>query len=337
MQADYQKTIFEIIKRQTQGQDSLGNVVGDVLSLSADAVYRRYRGETHLTIYELEKLCKHFNISLDSLFEINKNKVIFEFQPLNEFDFSMDLYLESMRKALLQIKEQKNPKIIILVNNTPIMQLLNYPHLVRFKLFFWAKTHLQVKELQDQKFKYEKISPESFNTGLDALKMYNSIPSKEIYDPELLRGFVREVYYYFESEQFEDPQYAIHILDLLDRFVDHLKAQAEVGKKFVSTTEPPASGNDFEMYHNETLNGNTTIHYKTDDYQGLYVGHNLLNSVYTTDKAYIDDTVSVLNKQMANSSVISSVNEKERNNYFSQVKRMIESFKKKIELEVNMD
>tara|TARA_B110000093_G_scaffold182335_1_gene228668 strand:- start:3617 stop:4630 length:1014 start_codon:yes stop_codon:yes gene_type:complete len=337
MQADYQKTIFEIIKRQTQGQDSLGNVVGDVLSLSADAVYRRYRGETHLTIYELEKLCKHFNISLDSLFEINKNKVIFEFQPLNEFDFSMDLYLESMRKALLQIKEQKNPKIIILVNNTPIMQLLNYPHLVRFKLFFWAKTHLQVKELQDQKFKYEKISPESFNTGLDALKMYNSIPSKEIYDPELLRGFVREVYYYFESEQFEDPQYAIHILDLLDRFVDHLKAQAEVGKKFVSTTEPPASGNDFEMYHNETLNGNTTIHYKTDDYQGLYVGHNLLNSVYTTDKAYIDDTLSVLNKQLANSSVISSVNEKERNNYFSQVKRMIESFKKKIELEVNMD
>jgi hypothetical protein len=265
---------------------------------------------------------------LDSLFEINKNKVIFEFQPLNEFDFSMDLYLESMRKALLQIKEQKN---------TPIMQLLNYPHLVRFKLFFWAKTHLQVKEFQDQKFKYEKISPESFNTGLDALKMYNSIPSKEIYDPELLRGFVREVYYYYESEQFEDPQYAIYILDLLDRFVDHLKAQAAVGKKFVSTTEPPASGNDFEMYHNETLNGNTTIHYKTDDYQGLYVGHNLLNSVYTTDKAYIDDTVSVLNKQMANSSVISSVNEKERNNYFSQVKRMIESFKKKIELEVNMD
>lgn len=337
MQKDYQKSIFEIIKRQTQGKDSLGNIVGDVLSLSQDAVYRRYRGETHLTIYELEKLCSHFNISLDSLFEINKNKVIFEFQPLNEFDFSMDLYLQSMRDALISIKDQKNPELIVLVNNTPIMQLLNYPHLVRFKLFFWAKTHLQVKEFQDQQFKYEKISPESFNTGLDALKMYNAIPSKEIVDPELLRGFVREVYYYFESDQFEDPQYAIYILNLLDRFVDHLKAQAVAGKKFVSTTEPPASGNDFELYHNETLNGNTTIHYKTDDYQGLYVGHNLMNSVYTTDSAYIDDTVSVLQKQMANSSVISVVNEKERNNYFSQVKKMIDSFRKKMELEVNMD
>jgi len=337
MQKDYQKTIFEIIKRQTQGQDSLGNVIGDVLSLSQDAVYRRYRGETHLTIYELEKLCRHFNISLDSLFEMNKNKVIFEFQPLSEYDFSMDLYLQSMNNALSAIKTQKNPELIVLVNNTPIMQLLNYPHLVRFKLFFWAKTHLQVKEFQDQKFKYEKISSESFNIGLEALKMYNSIPSKEIFDPELLRGFVREVYYYYESDQFEDPQYAIHILDVLDRFVDHLKAQAVAGKKFVSTTEPPASGNEFEMYHNETLNGNTTIHYKADDYQGLYIGHNLLNSVHTTDEAYINDTVSVLNKQMANSSVISVVNEKERNIYFSQVKKMIDSFRKKIQLEVNME
>lgn len=336
MLQDHQKTIFEIIKRKTQGQDSIGNIVGDVLSLSQDAVYRRYRGETHLTIFELEKLCKHFNISLDSLFEINKNKVIFEFQPLKEYDFSMDLYLQSMKDALSQIKDQKNPELVFLINNTPIMQLLNYPHLVRFKLFFWAKTHLQVKEFQNQKFKYEKISPESFNTGLDALKMYNAIPSKEIYDPELLRGFVREVFYYFQSEQFEDPKYAIYILDLLDRFVDHLKAQATVGKKFVSTTEPPASGNDFEMYHNETINGGTTIYYKTDHYQGLYVGHNLLNSVHTTDQEYIDDTIGVLNKQMANSSVISIVNEKERNNYFSQVKRMIESFKKKIELEISM-
>jgi hypothetical protein len=337
MTNDYQKTIFEIIKRQTQGQDSLGNIVGDILSMSQDAVYRRYRGETHLTIYELEKLCKHFNISLDTLFEINKNKVIFEFQPLEDYDFSMDLYLVSINEALGAIKSQKNPELTLLINNTPILQLLNYPHLVRFKLFFWAKTHLQVKEFKDKKFKYEKISSESFNIGFEALKMYNAIPSKEIYDPELLRGFVREVYYYFESEQFEDPSYAVYILDVLDRFVDHLKAQAMAGKKFVSTTEPPANGNDFHMYLNETLNGNTTIHYKTDDYEGLYIGHNLLNSVHTTDPVYIKDTEGVLNKQMANSSVISVVNEKQRNNYFSQIKRMIDATRKKIELDLGME
>ena len=337
MKNDYQKTIFEIIKRQTTGKDSLGNVVGDILNISQDAVYRRYRGETHLTIFELEKLCKHFNISLDTLFKINKNKVIFEFQPLAEYDFSMDLYLITINEALRTIKAQKNPELILLINNTPILQLLNYPHLVRFKLYFWAKTHLQVNEFQNQKFKYEKISPESFKIGFEALKMYNSIPSKEIFDPELLRGFVREIFYYYESEQFEDPNYAIYILELLERFVDHLKAQAVAGKKFVSTTEAPANGNEFEMYLNETINGNTTIYYKTDDYRGLYIGHNLLNSVHTADEAYIEDTLGVLNKQIANSSIISVVNEKQRNTYFSQIKRMIESFKKKIENDIEIN
>lgn len=336
MNTDHQAAIFEIIKRQIQGQDSLGNVVGDILSISQDAVYRRYRGETLLTIYELEKLSKHFNISLDSLFNINKNKVLFDYQPIANYDFSMGLYLQNMLEALQVLKGQKNPELRISVNNTPVIQLMNYPHLIRFKLFFWAKTHLQIEQYKNAKFKYEKIDPEVFNTGHNALKIYCQIPSKEIYDPELLRGFVREVYYYFESQQFEDSNYAIYILDLLERFVDHLKAQAEIGKKFVSTTEPPASGNDFEMYHNETLNGNTTIYYKTDAFEGLYFGHNLMNSVHTTDKDYIEDSLAILNKQFANSSVISVVNEKERNNYFGQLKNMIQAFKKKIEIELSM-
>jgi hypothetical protein len=34
------------------------------------------------------------------LVKINKNKVIFEFQPLDEFDFSMDLYLKRLNGAL---------------------------------------------------------------------------------------------------------------------------------------------------------------------------------------------------------------------------------------------
>ncbi len=336
MLQDHQGVIFDLIKREIQGKDSLGNVVGEILNISQDAVYRRFRGETHLTIYELEKLSKHFNISLDTLFNVNKNKVLFEYQPISGYDFSMGLYLRNMLRALDALKDQKKPELVISVNNTPIIQLLNFPHLIRFKLFFYAKTHLQIEQFKDQKFKYEKFDPEVFSIGQDVLRLYCKVPSKEIYDPELLRGFVREVYYYFESQQFEDPTYAIYILDLLDRFVDHLKAQAEVGKKFIATTEPPASGNDFEMYHNETLNGNTTIFYRTDSFEGLYFGHNLMNSVHTIDKAYIEDSLSVLNKQMANSSVISLTNEKERNNYFGQLKNFISSFKKKIELELNL-
>jgi hypothetical protein len=334
MRVDHQTNIFELIKIKIKGQDNLANAVGDVLSISPDAVYRRYRGETALTIFELEKLCKHFEISLDSLFEMNKNKVVFDFVPLDTYEFSMDNYLEGILKNIKIIKAQKNPELIMAITNTPFFQILNYPHLVRFKLFFWAKTHLMIEGYETKSFDYEQISSKTFDTGLEILKIYNSIPSKEIYDPELLRGFTREIFYYFEANHFKDPNYALYMLKLLDRFVDHLEAQAIIGKKFVSTTTPPASGNDFEMYHNETLNANASIYYKTDDHAGLHITHNLLNSIHTHDAEYLKDSLSVLNKQLANSSLISIVNEKNRNNYFAQIRQTINSFRKKIEVQL---
>ncbi|MEJ6617444.1 MAG: hypothetical protein QNL61_11105 [Crocinitomicaceae bacterium] len=334
---DHQTRIFEIIKHQIEGSGSLGNVVGDVLSLSPDAVYRRYRGETHLTILELEKLSKHFGISLDALFEINKNTVIFEFQPLEIYEFNMTSYLSKMHDRLKLIKAQKNPELIITVNNSPMLQLLNFPHLVRFKLWFWGKTHLEMEEFKGKAFEYEKLNEETFAIGREVLRIYNSIPSKEIYDGSFLRGFSREVYYYFTAHHFKDPGYAVYLLELLIRFVDHLEAQAAIGKKFTFGVQPPASGNDFTMYHNETLNGNGTTLYKTDDYGGLYITHNLMNYIHTSDKVYFEDSLNVLNKQMANSGVISTSNEKARNDYFFHVRKMILKLKNKMELDLIED
>jgi len=335
MRINHQETIFSIIQKRINKSDSLGNVVGEILSISQDAVYRRYRGETQLTIFELEKLCGHFNISLDALFGLNKNMVLFDFKPLENYEFSVDVYLQGLLDNIKHLKKLKNPELIITVNNTPLLQLLNYPHLVRFKLFFWAKTYLRLKEYENVNFEYEKISPKTFEIGFETLKIYNTIPSKEIYDIDLLRGFAREIYYYYNSRLITDPSYAIYLLEVLDRFVDHLKAQAEAGKKFVSKSEAPANGNEFEMYYNEANNGNGSIYYQSENEKGLFITHNMLNYLHTSDETYLDDSYQVLKKQLANSSVISSSNEKERNNFFFKIKSNINNIRKKIEADLD--
>lgn len=334
---DHQQKIFDIIKRSIDGNDSVGNVVSEILHISQDAVYRRFRGETHLTIYELEKLCKHFDISMDSLFETNKNAVLFDFQPLEVYEFSMARYLEKIHDGMKLIKAQKDPELIITVNNIPLLQLLNFPHLVRFKLYFWAKTHLEMEEFKHQLFEYEKLPEETFAIGMEVLRIYNTIPSKELYDTTFLRGFAQEVYYYFKAQQFKDPGYAVYLLELLGRFVNHLEAQAAKGQKFTFGTEPPVKGNQFEMYLNDTMNGNGATLYKTKDHTGLYITHNLLNFLHTSDNFYIEDSLNVMNKQMANSSLISSTNEKDRNAFFASVRKMINNYKQKMELELAED
>ena len=334
MQIDYQAELIELIKLQLPKDESIGNVLSEVLSISPDAVYRRFRRETPFTINELQKISKHFGISLDSLFDIKKNSVAFDFQPLSNYDFTMEGYLEGILKGLKFLKSQPNPELIISINNTPLIQLLNFPHLIRFKLFFWAKTHLQIEDYANIQFVREKPTEKVFLLGREVLQHYNSIPSRELVDPELLRGFIREIQYYFSAQHFEDPNYAIYLMDQLLEFVNHIKEQTTIGKKFIYGTQPPADGNKFEVYHNEVLNGISSTYYKTDETKGLYIAHNLLNTLHTNDELYVNESAEVLEKQLANASLISQTNEKERNSYFKQLENAIVKARRQMELEL---
>lgn len=335
MKEDIQTTLFEIIKVKLAGQDSIGAALSDVLSISPDAVYRRYRGETPLTVQEVKKLCLTYDISFDALCEMGQGKVVFNYPPFNSYDFSLETYLEGILNSYLKLKKMTDPQIILTVNNLQFLQLLNFPQLVRFKLYFWAKTHLQIEKYKDQKFKHERTSDTAFALGKEILQVYNSIPSKEVYDSEFMRGFLKQIHYYYNSHLFEDPEYALFLCDRVLLLCQHLKDQATVGKKFIFGTQAPASGNEFEMYLNETINSDANFYYKTKEMEGLYVAHNIMNYMDTTNAEYIHDTKMIIEKQIANSSLISVVNEKERNNFFYDFERTILNFRKKIEADLH--
>lgn len=336
MKIDLQATLINIIKEKIGNEDSIGRSLADVLSLSQDAVYRRYRGETPFNIYEIQKICSYYGISFDSLLDIQSNRVVFNYNSLSEYDFSLDSYVDGILDGMKRLKSYSNPKIIIAVQDTPFFQLLNFPHLFRFKMYFWAKTYLNISDFKNQQFAHQKISEKTFNTGKEVLQIYNSIPSKEIYDLDLLRGLIRQIQYYFNAYLFQEPSYAIRLLDETLRLVNHLKAQAIVGKKFMYGTQAPASGNDFEMYLNETTNSDNTFCYKSDQKSGLYLTHNMLNYLNTSDEIYVKESEQIMEKLIANSSLISIVNEKERNSFFHQIERTITVYKQKIESDLTI-
>ena len=92
MKQDIQQALFQLIKQKIGTADNLGNVLSEVLHLSTDAVYRRYRCDTSLTVQETKRLCKHFNISFDRLIDAGEGQVIFSFPPFKNYDFSLESY-----------------------------------------------------------------------------------------------------------------------------------------------------------------------------------------------------------------------------------------------------
>lgn len=332
---DIQQQLFDGIRMQLDKSDKLSTILQDTLHLSSDAVYRRIRGEVPLSIFETKTLCEKFNLSFDDYGAYKKGQVSFSYNPLKTIGLNFTAYLEGLRDGLRQSKNLENVHIMTTINDTPIFQLFNLPHLTRFKFFFWAKTYLKIDEYKDQKFKREKIDKETLAIGIEAHNLYNSLPSVEIYGPETLRGTLRQIQYYFESQQFEDPHYALELLDNLLQLVDHMKKQAEIGRKFARGNEPVTSGNEFYMYSNETYIADNTYIINWDGGAAVYLSHNIMNYLTTFDPFYISETQFVVEKLKNNSSLISGDNAKERERFFNNLERTILNFRKKVELELD--
>lgn len=332
---DIQQRIFDAIRNQLPKDEKIAAVLMNTLHLSQDAVYRRLRGDVPLTIYETKTLCEAYNISFDELDSYKKGVVSFNYLPLDRIGLNFESWLTGLRDSLQQIKKMDNTRMIMSVNDTPIFQLFNLPHLTRFKFFFWAKTYLKIPAYENELFKREKIDKDVLMIGIEAHNIYNSIPTVEIYSPETLRGTLRQIQYYLDAHLFEEREYALELIDNLTDLIQHMKKQAELGRKFARGNEPPASGNPIEMYYNETFISDNTYLIQSDSGTAVYLTHNIMNYLNTTDPYYIQESEFVLEKLVNNSNLISQVNVKDRNRFFAELEKSVLNFRKELEASID--
>jgi len=331
---DIQQRIFDAIRNQLPKDEKIAGVLMNTLHLSQDAVYRRLRGDVPLTIYETKTLCEAYNISFDELDAYKKGVVSFNYLPLDRIGLNFESWLTGLRDSLQQIKKMDNTRMIMSVNDTPIFQLFNLPHLTRFKFFFWAKTYLKIPAYENELFKREKIDKDVLMIGIEAHNIYNSIPTVEIYSPETLRGTLRQIQYYLDAHLFEEREYALELIDNLTDLIHHMKKQAELGRKFARGNEPPAAGNPIEMYYNETFISDNTYLIQSDSGTAVYLTHNIMNYLNTTDPYYIQESEFVLEKLVNNSNLISQVNVKDRNRFFAELEKNVLNFRKELEASI---
>jgi hypothetical protein len=335
---DLQEELFSQIKYQLPFDVKLVDVLCDKLNISLDAAYRRLSGKVPLTIFETKILFDLYDISIGNISADKKGKIIFNYNSLSSIDLDFESYLLGLREELRAIKKLKNPKFTISINETPIFQLFNYPHLTRFKFFFWSKSYLNLPEFKDKKFKREKADRNLMEIGTEAHNIYNSIPSEELYCAETLRGILRQLEYYFESDFFEDKKYVLELLDNLLGLSNHMKHQAEVGHKFAVGNEPNTSENSkFSMYWNATYLPDNTYHLSHDDGDVTFFTHNIMNSIKTNSVEYNADAKLILDRLINNSVLISMNASKERNQFFASLEHAILSMRKRVELVLELE
>lgn len=326
---EYQKRIIEQIQKKVQGKKSIGRVLMEVLDISNDAAYRRYRLETEFSIGEFIKLHQHFNISVDELSDEQTNSVLFQCKQTNSTIFNLESYLEDILKSLAELAKFEKPSIVLTINNTPFFQLFHFPELLRFRLYFWAKNFLNVKYLQSKSFKDFHFTIAIKESISEILMLYNRIPSTELYDLDVFRGFSREVYYYFESNELT-AQEANQIYTEMLLLVQHIQVQAESGKKHQVNRSAQDFDASFEMFYNEMLNASALFYYEAKGFCGLTILQNFLTPLFTDNQQHVLESKKMLDHLIRNSQNISVTNAKGRTQYFSQIEQTIRDYQEKL-------
>lgn len=327
---DIQHAIFDEIKHKLATNVSFVHEISELLELSYDSAYRRIRGEKMLNLEELFKICSHFEISLDTLFGIKGNKVVFEGMFVEPEKISIKDWLKRIHADIKKIAEVQGTQIIYSAKDIPFFHFFQVPEIAAFKVFFWQKTLFRFPEYSEKKFSIKEYDPEIRKLGREVLLTSIKIPTTEIWNEDTFAIFLRQIEFYWVSGLFENPDEVMILCDKLEQWLRHLQSQAEHGYKYVFGQEPHGVEDSFRLYENEVVLNDNTILANLKGRKTIYLTYNVVSLLVSDDQAFAESIEKYLRGLTRKSIQISSSAAKERDRFFNRLIHQIELFRLKV-------
>jgi hypothetical protein len=144
-----QVRFMNLIRRKSDPGSSLVYELSDLLGVSTDSIYRRLRGETHLSFEEIALLSSHYHISMDMLNETAPGLVAFQYSMLDHPE-NFRRHWVAMLNDLRSIDAAAHKEIVYAAIDIPIFHHFHYPALMDFKMFYWQREVINDPALKDR-------------------------------------------------------------------------------------------------------------------------------------------------------------------------------------------
>lgn len=323
--------LFEKIKRLLPASDSFADEMAEILNVSKDSAYRRFRGETALTIDEVFKLCHHYKISFDSLCLNRSDTVSFDYSSLVLNEDGLKTYLSSIYETLHLINKSPEKQFTYLAVDIPIFHHFGFPTLAAFKIFYWLKLVMTAPSFEGKKFDLSIILPELSELGRKIYDEYMVMPSVEIWTESTVLSTVKQIEYCWEAGQFFNSKDAVSVCAQFVQELELIQKQAEFNSKIISDNMAQSDSRNFMLYNCEIEVGNNCILVKTGDLKTVYMTHMTFNKLVTPHAGFCYDTEEWLQNLIKKSILISGSSEKQRYRFFSKAIGAVKKLMAKIE------
>jgi hypothetical protein len=325
-----QEILFQSIRNKLAPHISFVHDLSELLGISYDSAYRRIRGEKELSLEELKTICLYYDISIDTLFSLQHNHVIFNSLAIGEDGFDIEKWLQSLLCAIKTIHLAKEREIIYAAKDIPVFYYFEFPEIAAFKIYFWNKALIPSSGYENKLITLD--APEKlYEVGRQLLTHYIKIPTIEIWSEETISSVLRQIEYCFVSGFFSKTDDVFRLCDVIESWLCHVQSQAEHGFQYLRGNTVEGIENSYRLYHNEVLVSDNTILVNTDGHKTSYNTYNVINQLITTHPVFCNQIENSLRNLMQKSTMISGTSAKERHRFFNILHEKVKNLKSRME------
>jgi len=324
-----QQLLFQSIKERIPNHVSFVHEISALLGLSYDSAYRRIRGEKELTLTELQALCTHYQVSLDTLFSVSSKNILFNSMAIGVDGLSFEGWLGAIYTELKDIRICKEKEVIYSAKDVPIFHFFEFPDLFAFKSYFWHKVLFSDPGYEQKKFRFD-VNEQALEKIRLILSVYNTVPVIELWNEETFDSLIRQIEFCYVCGYFSGIDDALRLIDGVNIFVTHLEQQAAMGFRYLYNSPPDGIDGNYRLYCNEVLLGDNTIFVTKENRTKTFLTYNVINLLITENLPFCSQIETSLRTLVKKSTLISSSSEKERQRFFHTLTSKIEELRERI-------
>ena len=309
---------IETLYKKYQRKTELIQALMDLLFIEREAVYRRLRREVLFSVYEMAKISKAWNISLDAIMGTNSGNIPFQLQQMNCINPSKD-ELEQFRhilQILQSIKDYPDTEFMEICNKLPYQITAGYEYLNRFCLFKCIYQYGNDTEVVP--FSKTVISSEKAQYTTEYDKVIKQVPSSSfIFDRRLFEILVSNIRYFYSIRLITAEEKDLIKKDLFN-LLDYLLDAANNGCY-------PETKKKVSLYISEINIGTNYSYTFSKEVQICYVHVFEKYKIYTIEKEMVTNFRRWMQLKKRSSIKISVVNERCRIEYFAKQRQIVDT------------
>lgn len=323
-----QENLLKAIKSKIHKKLSFIDLISSILNIGYDAAYRRVANKTILSLNEAVILARHFNISLNQLFNTGESESILvtKSKKINN-RAELEKYFVNTYSKLNTLLKEKQANIYYSANDLPIFYFLNNKVLSKFKSYVWLS--IFDSKFSDSKKPYKEFNQtKGLNQACEKLGLiYNKFNSKEIWNENILDKTFMQISHYLQIGLLELSD-ALLICAELETVLDKIEVNARVGTKKESNNQT-----EFTLYNNEIVSLGNQVLIKTKNSKVALTSYSLLSYYEITNLETCNEIEDFFNKQLEISNLLSLSEEKGRSLYFNKLRKKIRQLKSQLKIE----